>query len=1349
MKNFLVFLFAFCFATVYAGNGYDVTYNQQSNGHQLTFSLDDYSVSQVIIDGDNYAKVNFDGSIVTKLKGFAELPYIHAAVELAADKNYKLNIVGTTYEDIQLTSPMVPSRGVIYRNQDPASIPYEISPSSIRDEFYPQNIATATTPYILRDLRGSTVYVNPFRYNAVQNTLRVYTKVVIELVEDQTPAINPLPETPSVIEREMDPIYQSMFINYNTSKDLTIGEYGDIFIVCTSRDEAAMQPYVEWKMQKGYNVYSETVATGTNAKTVIQNAYNNNPDILYVLLVGDWADIKSDLLSGYAPMDPQLGCVVGTDEYPDITIGRFSANSADQVTVQVNKVIQYEQNPGNGWYTKALGVASNQGPGDDGELDYEQINVIFDDKLDPFTYESMSTAYDPSGTAQMVANAINDGVSIINYCGHGSMTSWGSTGFSNSNIAALSNGDQLPIIFSVACVNGEFHSGECFAEAWLKKENGGAVATMMSTINQPWDPPMRGQDYFNDILIGGYDYSAHPGQNGITTTEGRSTIGAIAFNGLVLMTTESGGSSDWETAKTWHLFGDPTLQFRTDDPGDLGLSNNVILVGADFNTTITGPEGAVEGAMVCLSQDDLFYTAVTDATGSISISHSLTPGTAKLTVTAFNMETIHDDVDVIPPGGAYIVVNNTVVNDAGGNNNGQADYGETVMLNVSAENVGTDNASDVVATISTLDSYVTILNDSYTFGDITAGSIVEGVNAFEIEIAEDSPDMHIAAFEVEFSDGSKASWVSSLSVTLHAPVLAMGDYSINDASGNNNGKIDPGETVLLTIELMNNGTSDAYNLEGEISCTDSYISIIQSTDDFGNVVAGNASSATFELSASMSTPAGHAVTINMDYIGDMGISGTGSLIEVVGQIPLLIIDLDGNANSGNAMEQAMANNDMVAEYMTNIPADLSLYSTVFLCLGIYSDNYVLEAAEGQQLADFLNNGGNLYMEGGDTWYYDQQTAVHSMFSVSPTSDGGSDLSTVNGQAGTFTENMSFTYNGDNNWVDHIEATGSAFTIFENASPAYGTGVAYEAGNYKTIAASHEFGGLSDGSSPSTKEELMQAYLEFFGFVNTLQASFASDVNELCENGVVEFYDMSSGDVVSWDWTFEGGMPATSSYQNPQVMYAEAGSYDVTLEVSDGTETVSITLEDYIVVMGTPEQAATPEGDNEVCTNQVSTSDYNTAGAAMAVEYEWMIEPAEAGTIDGSGMSATVTWTTNWEGTASITVKGINDCGNGVTSAQYDVLCNVCTGIGEENIQKISIYPNPNNGIFTVEFGNVLSEDVTIKVLNTLGKIVYEEAGISVNSGYKRTIDLSSEYKGMYFLVIENYQGSTVNRIIIR
>jgi PKD repeat protein len=1262
MKKFtFLVVFALVFTGLFAGQGYDVTFKQPASGvYEMNFNLGNFSLTEVTFDGVTYSKIVFDGSVYTQLKGFAQLPFINASVALPTDKNIDLTSSEVEFEDFVLTYPLLPSRGVIYRDQDPSTIPYEISQSSYRNEWYPQNLATNTDPFIIKDLRGTTVYVYPFRYNAVQNILRVYTKVIVQLKENNTPAFNPLPIQPQSIVREMDGIYRSVFINYDQlNYDLAIGQYGDILVLCTSRDETAIQPYIDWKMEKGFNVQKMVVATGTNVKTTIQNAYNANNNLLYVQLVGDWADIKSDMLSGFAPMDPQLGCVVGSDQHPDICIGRFSANSAAHVTIQVDKVINYEKNPdiGASWYTAALGVASNQGPGDDGELDYQHINVIYNNKLDPFTYNSFSTAYDPNGTAQMVSNAINAGVSIINYCGHGSETSWGSTGFSNSHINALTNGNKLPIIFSVACVNGAFNSGsDCFAEAWLKKSNGGAVMTMMSTINQPWDPPMRGEDYFNDILIGGYNYAAYPGQNGISTTEGRTTIGSITFNGLVLMCTESGGSSDWETAKTWHLFGDPSMQPRTNAPGDLTLSNNLVMVGIPFITTITGPNGPVQGAMVCLSKDGGYYSAISDATGGVNIPNDLTPGIAKLVVTAFNMETIYEDVTVVPPGGAWVILNSCVVNDVNGNGNGQADYGETVLLNVAAENVGTDPASGVSATLSTTDPYITITDNSYTYGTIAPGAIVSGIGAFEIAISTAAPDGYSAMLEIVFSDASKASWVSSMSVVLHAPVTGINNYTILDVTGNNNGKIDPGETVNIAVKVLNSGSSGAYNLTGQLSCADPYITVNIANQSYGNIGAGQMVEKVFSATANVMTPAGHQVTFILSLAGDLNYTASGSFNAIVGQIPVLIIDLDGNTNSASHMMSALANNDLTAEYSITVPSDLSLYNSIFLCLGIYSDNHVLTSAEGQTFANYLNNGGNLYMEGGDTWYYDTQTAVHSMFSITATGDGSGDLSTVVGLAGTFAEGMSFTYSGDNNWIDHIEPAGAAVKILRNQSPVYGTAIANNAGTYKTIASSHEFGGLQDGAS--TKEELMAAYLNFFGFTSTLQAFFTTNTTEVCEGDEVEFYDLSLGGATSWEWTFEGGTPSTSTLQNPTVMYENEGIYDVTLTVSDGVDFHSVTFEDYITV-------------------------------------------------------------------------------------------NICTSVKETSIEKISVYPNPNNGIFTVRLNEVLGENVTLKVLNPMGSLVFKMENANVYSGFTMDMDLSNLNKGLYFLVVENYQGNTVQRIIIR
>jgi hypothetical protein len=201
--------------------------------------------------------------------------------------------------------------------------------------------------------------------------------------------------------------------------------------------------------------------------------------------------------------------------------------------------------------------------------------------------------------------------------------------------------------------------------------------------------------------------------------------------------------------------------------------------------------------------------------------------------------------------------------------------------------------------------------------------------------------------------------------------------------------------------------------------------------------------------------------------------------QINAQITVLIIDLDGNTNSGPVIQTTIQSLGINVEYVTEFPASLNSYSSVFVCLGAFADNTILTSDQGLFLANYLNSGGSLYMEGADTWYYDAPTAVHTMFNIEGIDDGLSDISLINGQAGTFTEGMSFSYSGDNNWVDHLEPVAPAVKIFVNLSPLYGTGVAYDAGTYKTIGSSHEFGGLNNGTYPSTKQDLMNLYLNFF------------------------------------------------------------------------------------------------------------------------------------------------------------------------------------------------------------------------------------------------------------------------------
>ena len=154
MKQICLLLSLLTFSFLFAGSGYEVGFEQNYDEMQLTFNIDDFSLEEVTIDGATYTKIIFDNNVNTTEKGFAELPFIHASVQLSATQNVTSRVISNDFEDIALRFPLLPSRGIIYRNQNPSEIPYEIAEESLIDEFYPQNILSDTDPFILRDLRN-------------------------------------------------------------------------------------------------------------------------------------------------------------------------------------------------------------------------------------------------------------------------------------------------------------------------------------------------------------------------------------------------------------------------------------------------------------------------------------------------------------------------------------------------------------------------------------------------------------------------------------------------------------------------------------------------------------------------------------------------------------------------------------------------------------------------------------------------------------------------------------------------------------------------------------------------------------------------------------------------------------------------------------------------------------------------------------------------------------------------------------------------------------------------------------------------------------------------------------------
>jgi gingipain R len=195
-KLVFIYLTLFSFLGVMASDGYNVNFKQE-NGTAgiIEFSVDQYDFKTVNHGGIDYTKILFDGRVETKEKGFAELPFVNANIQLGNLQHVEVVFNTISYTEVQLDHPLVPSRGVIYRDQDPSQIPYEIAPESVVDAYYPANFVDMAEPYIIKDVRGTTVYFYPFQYNAATQTVRIWTKVEVVLKETEGEPVNPLYET--------------------------------------------------------------------------------------------------------------------------------------------------------------------------------------------------------------------------------------------------------------------------------------------------------------------------------------------------------------------------------------------------------------------------------------------------------------------------------------------------------------------------------------------------------------------------------------------------------------------------------------------------------------------------------------------------------------------------------------------------------------------------------------------------------------------------------------------------------------------------------------------------------------------------------------------------------------------------------------------------------------------------------------------------------------------------------------------------------------------------------------------------------------------------------------------------
>ena len=674
-----------------------------SSENQITVNLQvpGFYAYEVITPRGEANIISVPRTVSTAEAGEPNLPMIAVPAIIGDMQHYSIRLIDAQYTDFQME--VAPSKGDFPRTVNPDDVPYTYGEAYSTDAFFPAENIGLYDPYILRDFRGQNMVFHPFAYNPVTHTLRVYYNMTVEMYADGQQGENTLSRRSNEVkmDAEFGAMYQNHFINYHESLNryTPVDETGELLIICHDAFMGAMQPFVNWKKQIGRPTTmvgtSTSGSTSDALKAYIQEQYNNNPNISHILLVGDSQHIQGYYAynGGYSGRsDNWYGQLAGNDFYNEVIVGRFSAENEDQVTTQVDKVIHYERdiNASDTWLNVGQGISKNEGAGSGhfGESDYQHIDNIRDDLLN-YGYTTVHRDYQGvsgvTSSAAIISQHINEGVSIINYCNHGSTTSWGVFNYSNSHVNALTNDNKLPFIWSVACDNGKYdYSGTCFAEAWLRATNNatgaptGAIGGMFSYISQPWQPPQYGQDEMVDVLV-------ESNSNNI-----KRTLGGTSFDGNMKIIDQYGpnNSSGMGTYMTWILFGDPSLTVRTAIPTNMNVTHAPSMGSNATNFVVNATNGNGALATLTLNNEILGSATINNGTANITFAAPGTTGTATLTVFGYNKITYIGSVNITSGGTQTYTINVSANPTNGGTVTGGGTYqqGQQCTVNAIASN---------------------------------------------------------------------------------------------------------------------------------------------------------------------------------------------------------------------------------------------------------------------------------------------------------------------------------------------------------------------------------------------------------------------------------------------------------------------------------------------------------------------------------------------------------------------------------------------------------------------------------------------------------------------------------------
>ena len=554
-------------------------------GLRASFSFSTVEAENMDTQRGQFSWLSMPNTVIGGNEGDPQIPVVNQLIAIPFGANPTIRVTSYSTTDYRLEDlgiqTLIPRQPSLRKDQRPEDVPFIMNAAAYQTRgLRSEPMASVFVDGTMRGIQVGKMTIEPVSYDPVNNTLRVFNNIEVEVSFDGANTSATESELVRTYSPYFDVVYDQLF-NGRMLRDI-YSQHPDLYttpvkmiVITTSTyaNNTTFQNWVNWKKQKGiYTTVYTTATTGTtasNIKTFIRNQYNSDAPT-FVVIVGDSGDVPASQTGSATSKvtDLYYSSTTDSDLYPEMFCCRMPISSTTELTNLLNKTLTYEQytmsDPSylnetlliagwddNGW-TPKVGIPT---------INYAN-NYYFNSSngITPHVY--LTTKTNQSGCYTYINQ-----VGFANYTAHGAETGWADPSFSVSNVNSMTNTGKYFWAMGNCCVAANWgYSGTCFAEALLRAANKGAFGYIGSCPNTLWY-----EDYY--FGVGATNtFNTMPTQAQTSTgtydalfnDSGFNTLNSVPFIGNLAVAYAHAGSYSYSTTdkyywEAYHCLGDGSV----------------------------------------------------------------------------------------------------------------------------------------------------------------------------------------------------------------------------------------------------------------------------------------------------------------------------------------------------------------------------------------------------------------------------------------------------------------------------------------------------------------------------------------------------------------------------------------------------------------------------------------------------------------------------------------------------------------------------------------------------------------------------------------------------------------------